>query len=197
MTTIHFGLGDGDIHGCMMHMDMVLDRFDPENKERCIFKEKTRTTGAAGTTDPEDCEFREKENRVIAARWREKWVLYFGGTLNDRGEKGGRFDIPPYPLRIEREVLDSKLPGIRADAERNEISFEWRGMFSCFYREWGEVGRRMRAWQRYMGIKWTSTYVDEGKFVDGGWSLFKQVILRQREVIRQVRRVRIKKFYRR
>jgi hypothetical protein len=52
------------------------------------------------------------------AALQQKVELYLGTDSKD-----GRFDIPPYRVRVGPKVNDTELPGLKYDPQKREISF--------------------------------------------------------------------------
>ena len=107
-------------HSQRLTATFVFDRYEGANKRRCIFTEA-----------PDSFKRRDKayEGTMFAAL-QQKVELYLGTDSKD-----GRFDIPPYRVRVGPKVNDTELPGLKYDPQKREISFELEGAFTCFFRE--------------------------------------------------------------
>jgi len=98
----------------------VFDRYEQNNKHRCVFKEA-----------PDSITKRDKAyDREMFAAFEERAKLYLGTN-----SKSGRFDLPPCRIGIGPKVNDTELPNLEYDSQKREISFEWEGMFTRFFRE--------------------------------------------------------------
>ncbi|KAG6811211.1 hypothetical protein H0H92_008506 [Tricholoma furcatifolium] len=94
------------------------DRMDPQNPSRVIFSEK-------------DC---AEEYRPIVIKKLRSEMEY--GNFN--------FHDPKFQVQIRRDLNDTTIPGLEFDYEKLEASFEWKGLYSAFFREEAEISRRMR-----------------------------------------------------
>jgi hypothetical protein len=134
MVQIYFDLGRAKIEGtkCFMGAEMVFDRYEGKADKRCVFVEHT-STGNSAKNDPDE-EYRRKYQRVKYGTWRKGLETYLGVDPEAR-RTGGRFDLPPYQIRIKSRASDTELPGLDFDVDKREISFEWEGMFVRFFYE--------------------------------------------------------------
>jgi hypothetical protein len=57
-------------------------------------------------------------------------------------EDGGRFDLPPFQIRVKSRANDSELPGLEYNIQKRGISFEWEGMFANSYHEGAMLKKR-------------------------------------------------------
>ena len=127
MVQIYFDLGCERVEGsnCFMAAEMVFNRYEGEANERCVFTEHCSTNGSARR---ESDKFSQKYERRKTILWRDGLSMYLGGDPGAR-EDGGRFDLPPYQIRIKSRARDSELPKLTFEFSKREISFEWEGMF--------------------------------------------------------------------
>ena len=134
MVQIYFDLGSQEVEGsnCSMAVEMVFDRYEGEAKERCVFAEHSSTGGSGARRNSKV--FNQKYERKKDYLWRDGLSTYLGDDAGARAD-GGRFDLPPYQIRIKTKALDSKLPKLSVDGKEREISFEWEGMFAQFFLE--------------------------------------------------------------
>jgi hypothetical protein len=84
--------------------------------------------------DDPDEGYRREYQRAKYNTWREGLETYLGVDPEAR-RTGGRFDLPPYQIRIKSRATDSELPNLDFDVDKREISFEWEGMFARFFYE--------------------------------------------------------------
>lgn len=131
MVQIDFDLGatKTDNGVCWIGVEMVFDRCKGETKKRCVFAQHPSKRGNGMWDTPG---LGEKSRRTKSRVWGEGLAKYLGGNSGAR-EDCGRFDLPPYQIRIEGRAWDSELPNLEFDAGKMEMSFEWEGVFSrCF-----------------------------------------------------------------
>lgn len=198
MTYIYFDLDWQYNQGpsTTMDVDMVFDRFDPEDRSRCIFKENPGTSGHQSLVQGDPSWQTERD--TMWSQWNDVFVTYFGGTINQRSSDGRRFDYPPYQLRIKWQTNDTELPALHVDVNRHELSFEWQGMFDRFYREEEEVDKRHERWFQREKPKLdglTNACDTEDAIFDTMESWMAQLAQSRDDKRRDVRRIRIKQFY--
>jgi len=133
MVQIYFDLGCERIEGsnCFMAAEMVFSRYEGEANKRCVFAEHSSTAGSTRRTSDK---FSQRYERVKTLLWRDGLSMYLGGDPGAR-EDGGRFDLPPYQVRIKTRARDSELPKLAFEFNKREISFEWAHMFTQFFLE--------------------------------------------------------------
>lgn len=83
-------------------------------------------------------------------------LLYGGKDEGARADRG-RFDVPPYTITVRHDVNDTELPGLKVDYEKREISFDWRRMYSVFFRE---AEHMKRLWARSWELVYTRPFPD-------------------------------------
>lgn len=157
-----------------MAVNMVFDRYEDQSKTRCVFTAETPTTGTRN----------ERYERTKLEVWRSKLEVYLGATSGARAE-GGRFDLPPYQVWIRTSANDTEFPGLECDFHKREISFEWEGMFACFYREAAELERR------------DLVIMDGARegLSRGNWLLMRMSADARRGSAKRIRRERVKRWY--
>jgi hypothetical protein len=112
---------------------MVFDRYEGKAKDRCVFTEHF-TTGRRNSGDSET--FSQQHENIKFGMWRGNLALYLGTDPGVRDDGGWRrFDLPPHQIRIKSTANDTELPKLEYDFQRREISFQWQGMFTRFFRE--------------------------------------------------------------
>lgn len=123
MVQIWFDLGCERIGGsnCFMAAEMVFNRYEGEANTRCVFAEHSSTAGSTRRTSDKSS---QRYERVKTLLWRDGLSMYLGGDAGAR-EDGGRFDFPPYQVRIKTRARDSELPKLAFKFNKREISFEW------------------------------------------------------------------------
>lgn len=111
----------------MLAMDMRFSRFS-EDKSLAFFKDFRR---------PKSIRKRPaRVNDIELRRWINGINRYLGGDGPDSSERGnGRFDLPAHIITLSGEVNDTELPKLEYYKDEREISFEWRKMLQCFFRE--------------------------------------------------------------
>jgi hypothetical protein len=128
-------------------LSMVSNRYDVNNKARCVFKDPKRNI-ASTVVLPRHLEaFCRLSERAKLDAWRENLDKYLGpaGDPGARGEQQGRrFDLSPHQIRIKTQANDTELPNLAFDFEKREISFEWAAMFDTFYSERALLKKRKR-----------------------------------------------------
>ena len=60
--------------------------------------------------------------------------FYTGGKMR-APRQTGRFDVQLYTITVRHNVNNTEPPGLQVDYEKREISFDWRRMYSLFFRE--------------------------------------------------------------
>lgn len=133
MVEISFDLGAVKLDKgvCWTGVDMVFDRYEGEAKQRCVFMQQPSKRGIGRWDTPG---LGEKIKLVTSRAWGERLSKYLGGDSGARRD-GGRFDLPPYQIRVKGRAWDSELPNLEFDAGKMEMSFEWKGMFSLYFLE--------------------------------------------------------------
>lgn len=189
MVQIYFDCDIARIEGvnCMMGAEMVFDRYAGKANSRSVFKESFTTARRNGGNSEA---FNEQYDRIKFGIWREKIALYLGADPGARKD-GGRFDLPPYQIRIKSRANDSELPGFEHDFQKREISFEWEGMFANFYHETAMLRKRED------NIMTKSTqWLNGGEIsIAGALALSKRNKEARRSCVKEIRRDRIKKWY--
>ncbi|KAK4958018.1 hypothetical protein LTR10_004443 [Elasticomyces elasticus] len=149
---------------CFMSVDMIYDRVDAERGYGyCVFRENEETTGTTDTSEDEEW------GRIYDKKKYSKWsrrILWYMGANEDLRDEGGRFDMPPWVIRImppmpddgprfeeeneedsqhldEDEIVnDTEIPEFTFDVDKCEISFNWIGTFTKLLSEEGELAKR-------------------------------------------------------
>lgn len=98
MVQVQFVLGDERIEGseCFVAAEMVFNSYEGEGNEWCVFTEHSSANGRAREGSHE---FSQKYERRKTRLWRDGLSVYLAGDPSAR-EDGGRFDLPPYQIRI-------------------------------------------------------------------------------------------------
>lgn len=110
---------------------MVFNSYEGEGNEWCVFTEHSSANGRAREGSHEFC---QKYERRKTRLWRDGLSVYLAGDPSAR-EDGGRFDLPPYQIRIKSSARDSELLNRAFEFNKREISFEWERMFTQFFLE--------------------------------------------------------------
>ena len=191
MVQIYFDLGEAGIGGslCFLEAELIFDRYEGKANERCVFTEHSSTGNTAnGENDRFSQQYQHKKNSV----WRNGLSTYLGGSRGAREDAGGRFDLPPYQIRIKSRARDSDLPNLAFDFNKREISFEWEGMFLQFFRECTMLER---AELKIMmdSMRWHEEAGD--RTTAGALAHAKQRDEALRDAVRKVRRHRIARYY--
>lgn len=187
---IDFDCGWGyveDMGKCEFGVEMFYDRMDVEDKKRIVFKEGSDTRGNDDV---------ESYARKKYGNWRRAIEGYLGADQAAR-EDGGRSDLVPYIASIYGASLDSELPGLEYDVEKREISFDWEGLLERFCREYKEVMKRhMEVVPRVQAMaRRTDTSTLNGGFFEMMTGALEAIVGNRRAARRDVRRLRIQKFY--
>jgi hypothetical protein len=171
-------------------LKMVFDRYEEGARHRCVFNENPRIKGEAGELLITGC-FRsiyEEYQRNSSDEMRKGIELYRGSKEK---ESRGRFDLPPYQIRIKMKANDTELPQLEFDFERREISFEWEGMFDRFYREAaGQEKREPSAMAE--AVAWLD---GESRNVSNSLKLSDEKKAARKSIAKEIRRDRIKKWH--
>lgn len=145
MTQIHCDceVASEKFLSCLMGRELIFSHYK-DNKTRAVFKkcpedvedEDFHISSCLGTL----ARAKEEKSRSLDAFSIPEDARYQEVCSDCRREStttssGKRCDLPPYQIRIKWEANDTELPGLEADFERAEISFEWYSMFEMFYRE--------------------------------------------------------------
>ena len=116
MVQIYFDRGTLRVEGVdsQVGVEMVFDRYDGEAKARCVFKENPLTTGRKANGNSDEFE------RNKSDAWRKAWKglkRYIRPGVGARAESG-RFDLPPYQIRIKTKANDTELPNLEFDVPK-------------------------------------------------------------------------------
>ena len=186
MVQIYFDCGTLRVEGVdsQVGVEMIFDRYEGQAKARCVFKENPLTTGRKDSGNSDGFE------RNKSDAWRKGLKRYLRPGVGARAESG-RFDLPPYQIRIKTKANDTELPNLEFDVPKREISFEWEGMFDRFYSEGARLEKRAYAiWvadARYLR--------DDHRSLVGALALKKKHNAPRRINMRAVRRERVKKWH--
>jgi hypothetical protein len=135
----------------LMGLSMIFNRYEGQDKRRCVFTEDPRTTGAdnfatMGVNAGHSRAFYQQYERLKFNTWKDKIDKYLGADPDAKDEGGQsdlpRFDLPPHQIRIKFQANDTELPNLKYDFARREISFEWEAMFDSFYAEQALLKKR-------------------------------------------------------
>lgn len=190
MVRIYFDLGCERIgsSNCYMAAEMVFNRYEGEVNERCVFTEHSPTSDS---TRRNFDEFTQKYERRKTLLWRDGLSIYLGGDPGAR-EDGGRFDLPPYQIRIKSRARDSELPNLAFERNKRELSFEWEHMFTQFFLESTMLGN---AEAKIMTESVQCLEEAGDRTITGALAHSKRRGEAMRDAARKVRRHRIKRFY--
>ncbi|KAK5124862.1 hypothetical protein LTR85_001052 [Meristemomyces frigidus] len=121
-----------------LSMQMVFDRFDPNNGARCIFREgRTRVFSHSNR----GAEWKRAWTRSKYGAWRENIEMYLGEEGGEPGDR--RCDMPPFQICIAGYLVnDTELPDFSVDYRKREISFVWFGALNNHLCEASEISRR-------------------------------------------------------
>jgi hypothetical protein len=192
MVQIYLDCGTSRIEGvnCQMGAEMVFDRYEGEARHRCVFKENPLTTGKMNNRNSES--FTQAYELRKRCAWRAGLQDYLGGDPGAR-EDGGNFDLPPYQIRIKSKANDTELPHLEFDVLKKEISFEWKGMFDCFYGEAARQEKRDHVVMADMAEHLSPANGDTS--IVNAMALSKKNMATRRTNKKAIRRERIKKWY--
>jgi hypothetical protein len=174
-----FGSSTLDCYGLHMQQlrsTFVFNRYEQDNKHRCVF---TETLDSITKRD-------EAYDRKMFAAFEEKLILYLG-----TGSKSARFDLPPCRIRVGPKVNDTELPNIAYDSQKREISFEWEGMFTRFFREAAAM-ERLQSRVKDEAKRWLD---NDGSIAGSARGLVKRHMAARRTIAKRIRRMRIKDSY--
>jgi hypothetical protein len=189
MVQIYFDCGTARIEGttCMMGAEMVFNRYEGKTNNRCVFTEHS-TTGTRNLRNSEA--YNQHYERAKFRVWQSNIAMYLGADPGAMDE-GGRFDLPPYQIRIKSKANDSELPNLEYDFQKREISFEWEGMFARFYREAAKQDKR-----EYAILSEATEWLDRGDCsIVGALALTKRHKEARRSSMKDIRRNRVKEWY--
>lgn len=195
-------------------IDMRFDRFQDDKKTRCVFVEREDSKARHVKPDwPEDKRRRYEKHKynnwVDCVRWYENKA----NEDEDTNVEERRYDAPFYQIRVKTMANDTELTGLKIDLEAREVSFEWFGMFDNFFREQDEIDRRMQTWteeEKPESHAAMNTWVQRANAVDAdedeaganqtaSWmvlaDIMRKVSVKTKAVRKEVRRERIKKWY--
>jgi len=134
-TAIEFDLGwdyldqEGLTDKCVFGVRCTFDRFSDNDKEIAVFKDQQPKA-------ERHAEWVQRHKKMELWKWKEKVDWYTGGDDKGAVTDGGRlFDLSPWVVTVYAMVNDTALPGWNIDYEAREISFRWKEMFQCFFRE--------------------------------------------------------------
>lgn len=65
-------------------------------------------------------------------------------------EYGNLAHDPKVIVQVRKDANDTQIPGMEADWDKLEISFDWKKMYSAYFREDKEYHRRLGAWVRFI-----------------------------------------------
>lgn len=171
-----------------MAAEMVFDRYEGEANQRCVFAEHTSTNGSARRESDGSVQKYERRKTLL---WRDGLSMYLGGDPGARDD-GGRFDLPPYQIRIKSRARDSELPKLAFDSNKREISFEWERMFTQFFLE-STMLANLESEIMTESVQWLEEAGD--RTISGALAHSKRRGEAMRNAARKFRRHRIKKFY--
>lgn len=132
MVSIQYELGTVQTGDRFNRLALVMsfDRFDPADRERCVFtQDKAYSSRGVNTPEAQKARF----------TW---WAEAINEYLGDKSTPGGRPDLPPHVIMLKSRANDTALPGLQVDTEKREISFEWYGMLGAHLREAAEYESR-------------------------------------------------------
>lgn len=146
--SIDFDCGQYRHNHCPYNLDMPMhfDRFS-EDGLLAYFKESQLEMHPT---------YRAERPTKVREREMERWIKGMDFYI------GGRFDVPSHIITIGHRVNDTELPDLEYYKEDREISFDWREMLQCYYREdqlrekmlhdWGRVSSDEPMLQTFNGI---------------------------------------------
>jgi hypothetical protein len=180
----HFGSSTDrpHLHFERLTATFVFDRYEQNNKHRCVFKEA-----------PDSIAKRDKayDGKMFAA-FEERVELYLGTD-----SKAARFDLPPCRIQVGPRVNDTELPNLKYDSQKREISFEWEGTFTRFFRE-ATVLERLEGKIKAEAKQWFADNDDPAKKFTRkitARALARRHKDARRDTAKRIRRSRIKESY--
>lgn len=141
-TSIDFDLGWDYLNQreltmkCMFAVHCTFDHLSDNDKEVAVFKDKEWKA----EIDPK---LARRMERMERRKWMEKVNLYTGGDDEDAVADGGRFDLPPWLVAVYDMVNDTALPEWKIDYEMREVSFRWKEMLQCIFREQEYINKKV------------------------------------------------------
>lgn len=174
-----FGSSTLDSHGLhvqQLRSTFVFNRYEQDNKHRCVFTE---------TPDSIAKRYKAYDGKMFAA-FEEIISLYLS-----TGSKSARFDLPPCRIKVGLRVNDTELPDLKYDSQKREISFEWEGMFTSFFREAAAL-ERLESRVKDEAKRWLD---NDGSINGPARGLAKRHMAARRETAKRIRRMRIKDSY--
>jgi hypothetical protein len=198
MLQIYYDCGSTGISGCLcdLRVDMVFDRYEGADKQRCVFAENPLTTGQENDGPDDYFHFNYPEfRRQKFENWKKNIEFYLG--VRPRAEKPTRASIGPFhvqlhQIRFKSKANDTELPHLEFDFERREISFEWQGMFDRFCLEAVLLEKRERGL-----LPASEQWLMSGKHAIAADLAFSKATKAAREnIAKEVRRDRIEKWNR-
>ncbi|KAF2816159.1 uncharacterized protein BDZ99DRAFT_566020 [Mytilinidion resinicola] len=184
-------------------VETTFDRFS-EDKTRVFFKDTTEEESDEEEDEDEDDVFRRHririENKHVPQKWKEAMRWYTGPPLGSNNPKElGRVDQPPYMIRVRRDLNDTEIPGLEIDYEKREVSFDWRAMYSMFFREEEYVENKIKkmAQQASVDALNLQAMVESGgmELIDAMQRLVVRVKTSEDDARRDARRKRLNDIY--
>ena len=120
------------------------------------------------------------------AEFEEEVKLYLGTD-----SKSARFDLTPCRIRVGPRVNDTELPDLKYDPQKREISFEWEGMFTRFFRE-AAVLEGLECRVKDEARRWLN---NDGSIIGTARGLAKRHMKARRSTAKYFRRKRVKDLY--
>ncbi|KAK3653661.1 hypothetical protein LTR56_004516 [Elasticomyces elasticus] len=114
---------------------MTFEQFDPNNPRRCIFKQNSTRMGH---------EYTNVSSQSIS-NWLHPWADLVEDYNHDPLIFEGSAQEPWHTVSLSGQANDTLLPHVKLDPSP-EVSFEWHGMFDCFFKEVAEQKRRTTLW---------------------------------------------------
>ncbi|KAF2731523.1 hypothetical protein EJ04DRAFT_579073 [Polyplosphaeria fusca] len=164
--------------------EVEFERFgDGPRKVTAYFGLKGRTIG--------EVEHQGKKRRVGKWLTEDEIMKRWEDRMQERSAK-----MPGYLIRIGTFVNDTHLPNLSFDPIRREISFEWRGMFTAFFREQLQLRALKKRWEKDSAKKFEENRKQLAKgeklSVD---DLPKSWASMEVELRKKIRRARLKEWY--
>ncbi|KAK3641482.1 hypothetical protein LTR56_011295 [Elasticomyces elasticus] len=135
--SMSYDIGKQSRHGMItqLYLVMTFDKFDPNNPLRCIFKQNSTRRGHEYT----NVSSQSMSNSLYT------WADLVEDYIHDPLIFEGRAQEPWHTVSLSGQANDTLLPHVKLDPSP-EVSFEWHGMFDCFFKEAAEQKRRTTLW---------------------------------------------------
>lgn len=102
-------------------IEMAFDRYEEQDKSRCVFKETDRT---AISFENQSIKLMRQRDRMRIKKWKEN-------VLGKRGQASA-YRLNSYVISMGT-TSEIALPGLECNFEQLEMSFDWAAMLQVFF----------------------------------------------------------------